>query len=471
MPSPSRWLMLEVRYLLGRYHGKEWPPAPMRLLQAGLAVLRDPAHPVLLWLENQPPPVIDAEAAPPCSAPLPMWVDENSPNTGWPRSKTMRRVQTRFITQPLRYLYPLAENVSGLSGWCAALAQISCLGTGQDSVIVRAEVITALPAVPEGGQRFLPWAAQGSLRPAGARLLRIPQPGSLADCAAIYQDWRDWQKSLRPGRREPLFGQQIYAPDQPGRNQLCLPLLLQHPDGSGFRAFPHTDGVVVAGMVRGALLRQCETLFGAGHSLAAFVARHVQDDPDAQPAYLPLPTVGSPHADGALRRLLLVVPLACRIDMQQLEDLLDAPLPVFGLQHDAPAALLCRADAGDSMFARYQASARCWTTVTPLVLPGDYAPDDKTVLKLVRKALREAGIAADNPERIEISRYPWHPQARPALDYRRGNKHGKRAYCWHVRVWFRREVMGPLCIGRQRHAGLGLMLPVSDGWQKSANLK
>ena len=59
-------LRITVEWIDGRYHGREWPPAPLRLYQAMLAgyALNARGDPVLeaamRHLESLPPPVITA---------------------------------------------------------------------------------------------------------------------------------------------------------------------------------------------------------------------------------------------------------------------------------------------------------------------------------------------------------------------------------------------------------------------------
>src|SRR5580704_18046140 len=63
---PESELCISVTFLMGRYHGEEWPPSPARLYQALVAALMTCGYrefepviePALRWLEEQPAPRI-----------------------------------------------------------------------------------------------------------------------------------------------------------------------------------------------------------------------------------------------------------------------------------------------------------------------------------------------------------------------------------------------------------------------------
>lgn len=453
--AAARLLAVRIDYLLGLYHGQEWPPAPMRLLQALVAVNRGPEHPALCWLESRPTPDIIAELEPPQAPSLKVWVDENSPVAGWPRPKTERPVRQRIVRQPLIYLWTLREDEQPLAeSLIQLLGGLTTLGTGHDSVVALGSLLDKAPLAP-GQARFVPWDSASSLRPGGARKLRVPVPGALADIENIYQAWRTWHESGLPGRPYPKSRWQIYAPDHPGRNQVCLALHLRSGDG-GPAAYLPTRTVILAGMTRGALLARARQLYPDDSALHDFIALHRADSPDDVPAYLPLPTLGHRHADGLLRRLLLLAPVGERERLERVYSLIEEPLPLIDEASGEIVAQWIRADDADRVVGAYCATGSEWHSVTPMVLPGDHAPDARTVLKLVRKALREVRLD-DRVAHIEADRMPYHPQARPALAYRRRCKHGQRAYTWHVRIRFSVPVTGPIVIGRQRHHGLGLL--------------
>jgi CRISPR-associated protein Csb2 len=68
----SKFLQIHVGFATGRYHGKEWPPSPMRLFQALVAgaatihvsngELPEVIVSIFRWLERQDPPIIYAPA-------------------------------------------------------------------------------------------------------------------------------------------------------------------------------------------------------------------------------------------------------------------------------------------------------------------------------------------------------------------------------------------------------------------------
>lgn len=121
--------------------------------------------------------------------------------------------------------------------------------------------------------------------------------------------------------------------------------------------------------------------------------------------------------------------------------------------------------------ARWSGPAQAWATVTPLALDGRVDPLDAAAggvrrrawsraERLVRRsALRALGRPAEAAEQIEVVLSP-HPMVDGALPVAAVGSDWRGCPVLHAYLWFPWPVEGPLVLGRGRHQGLGLCVPV-----------
>ena len=176
----------------------------------------------------------------------------------------------------------------------------------------------------------------------------------------------------------------------------------------------------------------------------------------------PLPNVGYRHADGRIRRVLVVAP-EC-VDEDAWRSVVSR-LPGAELVEEAggeTAGMLAPIAEPDPMLARYRGEGRWWTTATPVVLPAyDSLRGRPRPERAVRRLLRHAGICEALLERAVFScgsrlRGSAHPLAcrRP--------RHLERYPCLHLTVEWTEPVRGPLALGAGTGYGLGLFVPVGE---------
>ena len=113
----------------------------------------------------------------------------------------------------------------------------------------------------------------------------------------------------------------------------------------------------------------------------------------------------------------------------------------------------------DPMLARYRGEGRCWTSATPVVLPGwDSVRGRPRPERSARRLLRHAGISEALLERAVFSRGPQVRGSAHPLSYRRP-RHLERYPCLHLTVEWTEPVRGPLALGAGTGYGLGLFVP------------
>ncbi|MGL4419868.1 MAG: type I-G CRISPR-associated protein Csb2, partial [Gemmataceae bacterium] len=142
-----------------------------------------------------------------------------------------------------------------------------------------------------------------------------------------------------------------------------------------------------------------------------------------------------------------------------------------------PVAMLQPIAKSDIGVIRYTKSARTWSTITPVILPGHDDPGglrkrlregvkaeeqkrllqalDVSILKLLWKAFEQAGFSPEVLEGagLEYRKVGWWPRLGMAPEYVLPQCKYARL---HVRVQFKQEVTGPLVIGAGRYRGFGL---------------
>jgi CRISPR-associated protein Csb2 len=193
----------------------------------------------------------------------------------------------------------------------------------------------------------------------------------------------------------------------------------------------------------------------------------------------PLPSIGHPHADHAIRRVLVEIPTNCPLLADDVEWAFSGmPLRVSG-----DGEILCElAPATDrGMLSHYALDdappANLWRTVTPAVLPqevarrridpvrrradakggAERAKEETAAAAAVAQALRHAGVAA-RPGAIRVQREPFEAKGARAEAFAPDTRFPK-VRLWHAEVALDVPQRGPLVVGDGRYLGLGLMRP------------
>ena len=506
---------LTVRFLdpVPAFHGRgdggepEWPPSPLRLFQAVVcaaagrwreAQLADYALPALHWLEQQREPTIIAPGIQAERTGFRMYVPNNAGDlvtSAWARGNDDAKfsslnvekdvLPTRFVgSDALYYLWELPEivpdNVLGfLETLAAAARSITHLGWGVDMVAASAKPMTAVEAAALKGHVWRPV-------PTGGTPLRVPMDGTLK----ALQD--------RHGRFLTRLTGEAFAPvpplasfhvvgyhcatapsDKPAAVRPCAAFSILQPDASGFRPYDTVQRFgTVAGMVRHATAQAAVRSGWDQARVDSFILGHGdekngQATTDDRLMFLPLPSI-TPFKVESIRRVLVVGPPGS--DIARIRQLLSGA-ELVDRDSQQTVAVLALIPLSDRNVTNYTKSARVWSTVTPVMLPGYDDPDglrrklkerpnaevqkhllerlDRRILHLIHEAFLHAGWSGELVRGAEIeyrnvgyragvdlaNRYEL-----PPLKYPR----------YHVRVRFPLAVRGPLAVGAGRYRGMGL---------------
>lgn len=520
-------LVFSIRFLQPRSHGRgaggepEWPPSPLRLLQALVAASAarwnerqqlNYAVTAFEWLESLPTPTIVAPRGIASEVRTQFYVPDNTTELlvpAWKKGevdKAPKRTEkvvrpTNLLGDSLHYLFAIPEGpCEHLEVLQAAARSITHLGWGIDMAVGDASILTETEVAKLEGVRWSP-------SPAGGVSLRVPKQGTLSDLMRKHSDFlnRISSDGFRPVPPLRMFDVVGY------RSQSCMPprpfrlFELRNLDGSRFR-YPHGKLIHIAGMVRhlaaklmetAGLPRDAKNWSDASAWIDTYIHGHKRNEDQSaehrQLSYIPLPSIGHEHADPGVRRVMIVAPVgddllldyvARRLGGQQLEPDPKCGNPFAG----EPPLLVPLPPTGDGVTQRYTSSRIVWHSFTPVILPGHDDKKPEKTRKLIEKALTQSGIA--QPCEFEWSAFSRFPKSYSAHKYVRHAKDKGRKHpagyirpdhlinqtAVHLTLRFgRREdpsnpdsrwipaeapMPGPLTLGAGRHCGFGLMASV-----------
>lgn len=497
--------------------GNEWPPSPLRLFQAMTAaaaarwagedgstrstLTAEAPLAALKWLENLcevSPPIILAPRAVTGQAVL-RYVPNNSADllaAKWARGHSLATFEdrTRKIFRPthlledtsVHYLWPLNDAHSAdanrhMAIIAVAARSIVALGWGIDVAIGDARIIDDSEAERLTGERWTPGRV-------GTPGLRLPVCGTLD---ALIDRHAKFLDRLKGGVFTPVpplraFTTVTYfcASELPRRPFAAFILRPPQRD-SGYAAFAQTRAALIAAMLRHAACMAAQSdiddrpgawrtkewalRFIAGHGPAGSPKRRDKHDGYPRFSYLALPSIGHPHADGLIRRVLIAEPFGG--DGRSARWICRRLAGAFLQAEDRN--LVARLEAVDPddvefhrVFRLYTARSRAeastiWTSITPVILPGydDGKPAKRE--RLLRECLVHAGL--DKACKcIEARPAAWWPGCAPYQAFHRP-AYLRHLPALHVRICFHYPVAGPIALGAGRHCGLGVFAACKEG--------
>lgn len=485
-----------------RYHGMhqgapEWPPSPARVFQAlaaGLAcgqALPAEVVPALQWLEHLPPPLIAAPQRTLGQA-VSLYVPNNDADAlSNPADvsgiRTAKTVQPSLFdgAQPVLYAWPLPEDNGFEQALIASSESLYQLGRGVDMAWATAQVTTddALHDLlrRHGATLHIP-SPQMETGPT----LPCPLPGSLDSLVQRHRasrlrsegTGRD-ARTLFTNPPKPRFAAVRYATAR----RLVLYDLRERDTERPWPWPLHRAFALVEQIRDAAAQRLRSALPEAADAIQRSVVGKAVDGSGSVPIgqrvrIVPLPSIGSAHADPAIRRVLVEVPSGCPIDGPDLDWAFSGLSRVDADTGElSPWFLTAAEDVG--MLDHYTAATCHWQSLTAVVLPEAAArrridpgrrreeakparerqAEEERAVAAVHHALRHAGVVA-RAVQVRVQREPFIGRGRRAESFAEATRFPKERM-WHVAVQLDRAVRGPLSLGDGRFVGLGVMAPTA----------
>lgn len=490
-----RYLCISITFLDGLFHGTgdnggpEWPPSPMRLFQALVAGSRSSCREVdwsenkakaFRWLGCCEPPMIIGPAAKPAAA-YTLFVPNNDTDRKFDRQDrlTAKLVQphrivsdtvTMEVETTLHYLWAISEREWREASiyvmrLCDEARHLMALGWGIDQAIADGRILSSTEAAALSGQRWRPWNAKFAVR----QKRRVPTKGTLEDLVRAYQAFLKRLSMVDPPKaREPrVFASRAYlrADTLPPRPYAIFEL----PEGIAFR---QKDAAAVAAMLRSLVCdRKNRKDFQQQFpdvDTEVFLAGHVNRKwGKTQPrfSYLALPTIGHEHADGMIRRVVILEPIGgSGAHAQWVQQCLRNQVLRDHEGNERGSLLNLWRKGSSSMRDRYVSESKNWTSVTPVILPGFDDGKHTKAEKLFLRSVQQADLPVEGLAAFTLRKAPFWPGSQHPKCYRRpdylDSEKDRRFSAWHVHLSFREPIAGPLSIGAGRHCGLGIFAAI-----------
>lgn len=489
----SQHLCIATTFLVGRYHGREWPPSPARLFQSLVAGAKTGVYrqqwstvePVLRALEQLPPPEIVARNADRLNG-YRISVPNNDTDRAakeWAAGRefdaaglrTMKDVRPREIggsdsgKPHVYYFWRLPRDAADVTASRLISSFLHTLGWGVDMAYADAflaeEPYIQAVAIQEGYSRYAP-AVRGTLH-------SIPVPGYLDDLCSAYQRYchRHSSSGVDAFTRAKNYGQQPYRRVGTAMPPVATFLLRQLDNAGTWFSVPWAFSMRVAAWMRHAV---AEALREEGHSesdVNEYALGHGGEGHRRHMAFVPLPSIGGPHADGAIRRVMLVEPADADGKISELLQWKLAPSTLHrllenngGPRRTAAVCSLAESPRNDPVISNYlpRAPQRRWYSVTPVILHGHNSLRGRLSLRkteeLLRQGFEESGYSRSLIDEIQFQPAPLWPGTEAALAIR-VPEHLRKWPRYHVAVTFRQALAGPMLVGIGRHYGIGLFAP------------
>jgi CRISPR-associated protein Csb2 len=292
--------------------------------------------------------------------------------------------------------------------------KLHVLGRGESACMSRVSVLDRLPDAESG----IEWEPSAF----GRQQLHVPYPGFLRNLR-LYHDAK--KSNLKVPRLPKLFAVKNSVTPY---SAICYRLVDEN--GDTFR-YPQENMADISAMMRHAMIVMTQ-----GKLDGAYVSGHTK----AHPFYLPVPSIGSEHADGDIRRVIVAEPATgSRLLADNLAAITSLPLK------DDRGKLVCyavREPDDDGVFSRYLGTSKTFCTVTPMIL--DRTGGERRIGKRISALIKLAGFP--EPSRIAFNKTWWAGKLPVPVS---------RAQVY-VDVEFPVMVSGPLAAGVAAGYGIGL---------------
>ena len=431
----SKNLVLQVRFLLNRYHGSEWPPSPRRLFLALTAALyqssnqrisKDSGERALKFLEGLQAPEIYAPTHKGCKYTI--FVPNNDsdlisksyakgtePSTDPRKLKTDKNI-VPYIVDIIQYIWDIGSDKDRqrhVDVLCKLVKEIPVLGFGIDPVAAHGKMMDNIPHI-RGAEHYTRDENSTDIR------IQVPMSGLLEDAKRRHGEFLDRLQGdvfTKPGPITKCRDER-YRKHRPITKCIAFKVT-NHDDERHF-----VQNSIVPDMIK-----------------TIKKAMHIEKNSAIKTVVLP--SIGGKHADGQIRRIGFIVS-PDKNEEESINKLYAQTIKVSGQKYH-----LTPLPKDSTVQKNYQFPSRLWRSVTPVDL---HIPDNTTrqnITKTILDALDIEGIK-EHVTFVNFRKEPyWGGLARiPNRD--------KSLY---IELEFKSKVTGPFVIGQNQDLGRGLFAP------------
>lgn len=506
----SSALAIHVRFHDGRYHGdSDWPPCPARLFQAlvsgaGLSgPISEKFSNALKWLESIPPPLIGAPQAQRGQRVM-FYMPNNDMDIvgGDPlRIAEIRTAKKYFhpylfdLNIPFLFLWQniTDEHTHYANEICEAAYHLYQLGRGIDmawawaDLLNMAKVDELLASYP--GQIHRPSTGIGENH---TNTLLCPHPGSLESICKRYQAYSHRFMIARKGKtvkqtfqKAPQASFRSVSYDNPPTRYIYE--LRRSPDPLLFFPWPLSEvSKLIVCLRDGAVDRLKTALPDQAAQIDRVLVGRKSDGTNAgstaeRVRIIPLPSVGHPHADHAIRRILVEVPAACPLRADDVSWAFSALVEPVDIATGEIYPLVLISTADENILRHFgmgeNSEASVWRTITPIAVPevagrrrieptiqlaqaksgAERVYEQHIAAASIIQALRHAEIR-EQPVAVKVQREPFEGNGERVEAFANRTRFYSRSL-WHAEITFLKPLSGPLVVGDGRFFGLGVMVP------------
>jgi CRISPR-associated protein Csb2 len=515
---PPTGTAIELRFPLGSYNSQsassfshpEWPPHPVRvmaaLVSAAAALAPDEAararRVIRILCEAAQPPLIVAPRAGSGADGRDSLASLQGASRWAPRNHELGELSAGLHPRdlgrgraaiskggvaigdlPVQFVWPVSLEDEELEALARAAAEMTFLGTSRSPILARVCAVREVSTAPS-------WVPDREDRRAAVDV-RVPTATLLETLDAVHErrkaaPRRDGSPARAPfippaslGRWQRYVHTSELASEEPAvvDPQQWGDMLVLAVDAASQIRPKAPAAYSLARATRAALLATYDEAGSEGEAPPVLRARQAE----AHAAFISLPFVGQPNADGRIIGIAIVLPHPSRAPdvLFQRRGIERGIRALITIGRDGQRASVGVPGLGDVVLgsqpprrtppltlqpARWRSASRRWGSVTPVVHSRFRRSGRlESLLEQVSADCRDVGAPA--PVEVELLRTSRFHGA-PSGILRRGLPENWRGLLKgpvdHVELTFAEPVEGPLLLGRARHFGLGLCLPLPE---------
>jgi len=445
----------------------EYPPHPLRfyaaLVDAAYSCGHEDLLPVLRRIERMPAPVVYAgdrldttEDETTLYVPVEASLDdsEGRDSVFVPHRQGMPNPVTRMSPPRVVMVWRVERDAELDAALDVVLPDVVHVGTSESLVEMRRVPLDEHGRMVKGVDD-LPLRYVPSLD--GDVMLRVPSEGTMwemDEAFARHEHMNRWTRQM-----------ERYESRRSGESGMPSPWMIRHRFRVLGDRIDARRSLPLAEAVRRRLLGM------AGDQAPSVLSGHGHDGPH-HVAIFPMPFAAPRHGDQTLKGVAIAIPRTCGLDERQEIDALvkraDGDSLRLGDDLVKLRLVLGREHVGRTLSSRaWDRPAKTWASVSPVVL--DDWPKGRGNVPTAGASLLRSCERLGLPAPTSISFYPQPMEGVRAPSCR--NFHGVFDRCrrgnlpnimGHVSITWREPVRGPVLLGRLRHFGIGLLMPMGE---------